>query len=345
MLFLGRGSRLRRARSSRPERRSRWRATSTPEPRPTVNFPLILTLGVSQLRLSAAEALLAATVNGAAALALADQVGQITPGFSADLALFEAEDVRELPYWYGDRRCMGTWLRGKTCQPYKLPVYLGSVCPAPSRQSPRSLREPCHALMSNVAKLKKRAARIRAEKAVRQGARRSTSSSSRRCDGRVGRRRRAALQPRGRSLAPHGQRRGRAELLRAGRRSVRRRAASSTTRSRSATRFSASRRAAHSIYYKLGKISANEGIQQRREEELPRVRRPHAEGGADRRGVPRAEGVRRSLSRSGRHPADAGRAAGEGGSHRTRRSSSCRSSTTSSIAKGARRKRAPPSTA
>ena len=35
---------------------------------PTVNFPLILTLGVSQLRLSVAEALIAATVNGAAAL-------------------------------------------------------------------------------------------------------------------------------------------------------------------------------------------------------------------------------------------------------------------------------------
>ena len=33
--------------------------------------------------------MIAATVNGAAALALADQVGQIAPGFSADLALFD----------------------------------------------------------------------------------------------------------------------------------------------------------------------------------------------------------------------------------------------------------------
>jgi imidazolonepropionase len=82
---------------------------------PTVNFPLILTLGVSQLRLSASEALIAATVNGAAALALADRVGQIAPGFSADLALWDAEDLRELPYWYGDRRCQSTWTCGKTC--------------------------------------------------------------------------------------------------------------------------------------------------------------------------------------------------------------------------------------
>jgi imidazolonepropionase len=82
---------------------------------PTVNFPLILTLAVSQLRLSAAEAVVAGTVNGAAALGLADRVGQLAPGFSADLALFDAEDYRELPYWYGDRRCRASWTRGKPC--------------------------------------------------------------------------------------------------------------------------------------------------------------------------------------------------------------------------------------
>lgn len=82
---------------------------------PTVNFPLILTLGVSQLRLSVAEAVLAATVNGAAALALAGHVGQLAPGFSADLALFDIDDVRELPYWYGDQRCRASWARGRAC--------------------------------------------------------------------------------------------------------------------------------------------------------------------------------------------------------------------------------------
>ena len=80
---------------------------------PTVNFPLILTLGVSQLRMKVAEVVIAATVNGAAALGLADQVGQLTAGFSADLTLWDAEDIREIPYWYGDRRCMGTWVKGK----------------------------------------------------------------------------------------------------------------------------------------------------------------------------------------------------------------------------------------
>jgi imidazolonepropionase len=82
---------------------------------PTVNFPLMLTLAVSQLRLSAAEAVVAATVNGAAALGLAARTGQLSPGFSADLALFEIGDYRELPYWYGDQRCRKTWVRGKAC--------------------------------------------------------------------------------------------------------------------------------------------------------------------------------------------------------------------------------------
>ena len=86
---------------------------------PSVNFPLILTLGVSQLRLTVSEALIAVTVNGAAALDLAGEIGQIAPGFAADLALFEVGDYRELPYWYGARLCVGAWRAGVACRPYE----------------------------------------------------------------------------------------------------------------------------------------------------------------------------------------------------------------------------------
>lgn len=89
---------------------------------PTPNLPLVLTLGVSQLHLSVAECVIAATVNGAAALAMADRIGQIAPGFSADLALFDIRDVRELPYWYGDNRCIATFVRGKPCHTSDLGV-------------------------------------------------------------------------------------------------------------------------------------------------------------------------------------------------------------------------------
>ncbi len=80
---------------------------------PTVNFPLVLTLGVSQLRLSVAEAFVAATVNGAAAVGMAGDLGQVAPGFHADLALFAVRDHREIPYWYGDNRCVATWVGGR----------------------------------------------------------------------------------------------------------------------------------------------------------------------------------------------------------------------------------------
>jgi imidazolonepropionase len=99
---------------------------------PTVNFPLVLTLGVSLLQMSVAEVLIAATVNGAAALGLAGETGQIAPGFAADLALFQISDVRELPYWYGARLCVGTWKAGAPCHPYETGSNLNSRSPEAS---------------------------------------------------------------------------------------------------------------------------------------------------------------------------------------------------------------------
>ncbi len=115
MLFLGRSNQA-PARSLIDAGAAVSLATDfNPGTSPTFNFPLILTLGVSQLRMTVAESFVAATVNGAAALGLADSVGQIAPGWSADLALWDADDIREIPYWYGDRRCSSSWVRGKPC--------------------------------------------------------------------------------------------------------------------------------------------------------------------------------------------------------------------------------------
>ncbi len=82
---------------------------------PLQSFPLVMTLAVSELRLSAAEAWIAGTVNGAAALGLANLTGQLAPGFSADIAVHEVEDYRALPYWFGERLCRAAWARGTAC--------------------------------------------------------------------------------------------------------------------------------------------------------------------------------------------------------------------------------------
>jgi len=122
MLFLGKGT--------RPPARALLDAGAAvalatdfnPGTSPTPNLPFILTLAVSELHMSVAESMLAATVNGAAALGLAAETGQLAPGYSADLALFDIEDIRELPYWYADRRCKRTWVRGKACHSSDLPI-------------------------------------------------------------------------------------------------------------------------------------------------------------------------------------------------------------------------------
>jgi imidazolonepropionase len=84
---------------------------------PLQSFPLVLTLGVSELRMSASEAWIATTVNGAAALGLAGTTGQLAPGFSADLAVHAVDDFRALPYWFGERLCRVAWARGRVCHP------------------------------------------------------------------------------------------------------------------------------------------------------------------------------------------------------------------------------------
>ena len=93
---------------------------------PLQSFPLLLTLAVSELRLSAAEAWVAATVNGAAAVGLAEQTGQLTPGFRADVAVHAIDDHRALPYWFGERLCSMAWAAGRPCHPWD-----GSVASRP----------------------------------------------------------------------------------------------------------------------------------------------------------------------------------------------------------------------
>ncbi len=72
---------------------------------PTGSMPFVLSLACTHMRMTPAEAIAAATINGAHALRLAQRKGSIAPGKDADLAIFDAADYREIAYWVAGDRC------------------------------------------------------------------------------------------------------------------------------------------------------------------------------------------------------------------------------------------------
>ena len=67
---------------------------------PVTSLPLVMTAAVLMLRLDPAEALVATTVNAAAALGLADR-GALVPGLRADLVAWDVPTHAQVPYWAG----------------------------------------------------------------------------------------------------------------------------------------------------------------------------------------------------------------------------------------------------
>ena len=72
---------------------------------PTTSMPFVLSLACTQMKMSPAEAITAATYNGACALDLQDRKGSVEPGKDADLAVFDVEDYREIAYWIAGEAC------------------------------------------------------------------------------------------------------------------------------------------------------------------------------------------------------------------------------------------------
>jgi imidazolonepropionase len=79
---------------------------------PTSSMPFVLSLACTHMRMSPAEAIAAATINGAWALRLHERKGSIESGKDADLSVFDVEDYRELPYWVASNRCAFSVLKG-----------------------------------------------------------------------------------------------------------------------------------------------------------------------------------------------------------------------------------------
>jgi len=80
---------------------------------PTLSMPMILSLACTQLRMTPAEAIAAATINAAYALRREKTIGSLEVGKQADLAIFEVAEYREIPYYFGVSHCWMTVKRGR----------------------------------------------------------------------------------------------------------------------------------------------------------------------------------------------------------------------------------------
>ena len=79
---------------------------------PTASMPFVLSLACTQMKMTPAEAIAAATINGAHALRLADRKGSLEAGKDADLSIFDVADYREIAYWMCSDRCHAVIVAG-----------------------------------------------------------------------------------------------------------------------------------------------------------------------------------------------------------------------------------------
>jgi imidazolonepropionase len=79
---------------------------------PTMNMQFVATLACTQMRMTPAEAIVAGTINGAAAIRRQMQVGSLEAGKQADFAIYDVGDYREIPYFAAVNSCVATFKRG-----------------------------------------------------------------------------------------------------------------------------------------------------------------------------------------------------------------------------------------
>ncbi len=65
------------------------------------SMPFVIALACRYLRLTPAQALVAATLNSAFAVGLGDRVGSLAPGYAGDLLILDSPDYRHLGYRFG----------------------------------------------------------------------------------------------------------------------------------------------------------------------------------------------------------------------------------------------------
>ncbi|MFL6588665.1 MAG: imidazolonepropionase [Chthoniobacterales bacterium] len=68
---------------------------------PTPSMPMVLSLATTQMKMTPAESITAATINAAFSLNRGDRIGSLEPGKRANFAIYDCPDYREIAYYFG----------------------------------------------------------------------------------------------------------------------------------------------------------------------------------------------------------------------------------------------------
>ncbi|MEJ5366842.1 MAG: imidazolonepropionase [Bryobacteraceae bacterium] len=84
---------------------------------PVWNMQMVVALACTQMRMTPAEAICAATVNGAYVLGIEQRVGTLEAGKQADFVVMDAADYREIGYYFGANLAVTTVKQGRILKP------------------------------------------------------------------------------------------------------------------------------------------------------------------------------------------------------------------------------------
>ena len=80
---------------------------------PSPSIPMILSLAATQMKMTPAEGVTAATINAAHSLGRGDKIGSLEPGKLANFAVYDCGDYRELAYYFGIPLTHSVYIKGE----------------------------------------------------------------------------------------------------------------------------------------------------------------------------------------------------------------------------------------
>nr|MBA3273003.1 amidohydrolase family protein [Chthoniobacterales bacterium] len=73
---------------------------------------MVLSLACTQMKMTPAEGVTAATINAAYSLDRGDKIGSLEPRKLANFAIFDCADYREIAYWFGTPQTHSVYIAG-----------------------------------------------------------------------------------------------------------------------------------------------------------------------------------------------------------------------------------------